>query len=70
MTSRTDKKDKLPAWVKNWKPIIIRRRFFGKEMTPEEAKFFCDECNKRRPYSGSDFVPQHFLPDLSKVRGC
>ena len=49
--------------------IIIRREFIGKEMNSQEAKIFQDILNERRPYCSKDFVPQTFLPDLSRQYG-
>ena len=48
--------------------IIIRRNFVGKEMMPDEAGVFQEVLNRRRPYCRTDFEPQSFLPDLSRIR--
>ena len=48
--------------------IVVRRDFTGKKLSPEEFQEFQKIVNERRPYCSSDFVPQTFIPDLSKVR--
>ena len=48
--------------------IVVRRDFTGKILTPEEFQEFQKIVNERRPYCGKDFIPQTFIPDLSKVR--
>ena len=44
--------------------IIIRRKFSGKILKPEEFHEFQKIVNERRPYCSSDFKNQHFFPDL------
>lgn len=49
---------------------VIRHDFIGETLSAEDFAEFQRIVNKRRPYCPKDFVPQHFIPDLSKVRGC
>jgi len=46
--------------------IILRDDFTGKKLTANEFQDFQKIVNKRRPYCSDDFVPQTFIPDLSK----
>ena len=48
--------------------IIVRRDFTGKKLTAEQFQEFQRIVNERRPYCSKDFIPQTFIPDLSKVR--
>ena len=49
---------------------VIRHDFIGETLSAEDFAEFQKIVNVRRPYCPKDFVPQHFIPDLSKVRGC
>lgn len=49
---------------------VIRHDFIGETLSAQDFAEFQKIVNERRPYRPSDFVPQHFIPDLSKVRGC
>ena len=49
---------------------VIRHDFIGETLNAEDFAELQKILNERRPYRPSDFVPQHFIPDLSKVRGC
>ena len=49
---------------------VIRHDFIGETLSAEDFAEFQKIVNERRPYRPYDFVPQHFIPDLSKVRGC
>lgn len=52
---------------------VIRHDFIGEPLNAEDFAEFQRIVNERRPYCPYDFVPQHFIPDLSyldKQRGC
>ena len=44
-----------------WKPT-------GKVLSPEQFQEFQKIVNVRRPYCREDFIPQTFIPDLSRIR--
>ena len=47
---------------------VIRHDFIGETLNAEDFAELQKILNERRPYRPSDFVPQHFIPDLSHIR--
>ena len=48
--------------------IVAHRKFDGKHLSAAEFAEFQKIVNARRPYCAKDFIPQTFIPDLSKIR--
>ena len=50
--------------------IVIHRDFDCEVMDKVTFAEFQKIVNRHRPYSSFDFVPQTFMPNLSRERGC
>lgn len=48
---------------------VIRHDFIGETLSAEDFAEFQRIVNERRPYRPYDFVPQTFLPNLSREYG-
>ena len=48
---------------------VIRHDFIGETLSAEDFAEFQKIVNERRPYRPSDFIPQTFIPNLSRERG-
>jgi hypothetical protein len=63
----SDTKQETPVASKK-EHIIVRHDWCGVVLSPEDFQKFQEIVNQRRPYCSKDFIPQTFIPNLSKVR--